>query len=182
MKLIRCKSCNDVVRLIERKWRMCECGKGGGQYNKDMVTATVGGDCDVVGISNLFFDDKYRKMSEKEKTEHKKEIDHSPCEIWYGGGYEDEQIFKIKSPKGPRLNADVEWINGDSKLTFKDKRDFNGASKKNPKFIITKDNPKPNPSFKDPMNPKSQTKKSTLNELRLFIRQTIKENYEDNIG
>ena len=54
MKLIRCKTCNDVVRLIDKKWRMCYYGDCGRQYNKDMMSATVAGNCDIVGISNLF--------------------------------------------------------------------------------------------------------------------------------
>ena len=102
---------------------------------------------------------------------YKKDIKHSPCEIWYGGEYKDEQIFKIKSPKGPRLNADVEWIGKASKLTFDDKREYNGAGKKNPKYIITKDNPKPDPSFKDPM----EKRKKELKEIRLLIRKQLLE-------
>ena len=169
MKLIRCKKCDDVVRLIESKWRMCACGSCGGQYNKDMVTATIGGDCDVVGISNLFFDDEYRSLSEKEKIQYKKDIKHSPCEIWFGGEPEDEQIFRIKSPKGPRLKADVEWIGKASKLTFDDNRNYSGAGKKNIEYITTKDNPKPDPSFKDPM--KSKIKENV--ELTNLIREEI---------
>jgi len=34
MKLVRCNQCGDVTRLIHTKWRQCECGKSGGQYNK----------------------------------------------------------------------------------------------------------------------------------------------------
>jgi hypothetical protein len=53
-KLIRCKKCEDIVRLVHTKWRKCECGKSGGQYNDDMISATVGGD-DTKCRSLVFF-------------------------------------------------------------------------------------------------------------------------------
>ena len=61
MKLIFCNSCKDVVRLIEKKWRKCYCSKSGGQYNVGGVTATVGGDCKVIGIPNTFFKKEFQK-------------------------------------------------------------------------------------------------------------------------
>ena len=54
MKLIYCLECSDVVRLIHTKWRMCECELSGGQYNDDLITATVGGTCRILGIPNPF--------------------------------------------------------------------------------------------------------------------------------
>ena len=149
MKLIRCKICNDVVRLVHTHWRMCDCGACGGQYNVDMLSATVGGDCDVVGISNIFFDDEYNSLTEKEKNKFKKKIKHPPCEIWFGGSFNDEQIFRIKSSKGPRLNAEIEWLQDASKMIVKDKRKYSGAGKYNPKIIIIKGNNIPSPSFRD---------------------------------
>ena len=110
MKLIRCKNCNDVVRLVHTHWRMCDCGKSGGQYNEDLITATVGGDCEIFGISNLFFDEEFNKLSEEEKVEYRSKINHYWCEIWFGEGDGDFQIHRIKSPKGPRLKMVVEWV------------------------------------------------------------------------
>lgn len=146
MKLIRCRKCNDVVRLIETKWRVCECKRSGGQYNKDLMTATVGGDCDIVGISNLFFDDAYRKMDDKEKTKYKKKIKHHPCEIWYGEGLGDLQIHRIKNPSGPRLKMKVEWVDEThTKSTFIDKRKYvvNIKGNKRPKFVIVENEMRP---------------------------------------
>jgi len=150
MKLIRCKHCNDVVRLIHTRWRICECGRSGGQYNEDLITATVGGNCEVFGISNLFFDEDFNKLNEKEKVEYRKSINHHWCEIWFGEMEGDVQIHRIKSPKGPRLKMKVEWAGKTkTKSTFLDKRKYsiNLKDNKNPKFIITENDMKL--SFKD---------------------------------
>lgn len=150
MKLIRCKSCNDVVRLIAKNWRMCDCGKSGGQYNKDLMSATVAGECDIVGISNLFFDDDFRKLSEKQKVKYRKKINHFTSEIWYGEVEGDEQILRIKNPKGPRLRMNIVVLSKKRvKAIITDKRKYSINRKKNnmPKFIITENNLQP--SFKD---------------------------------
>jgi hypothetical protein len=170
MKLIRCRKCEDVVRLIETKWRTCECGNSGGQYNGDSVTATVGGDCDVVGLSNLFFDNKYRKLSDEEKEEYKKEINHHPCEVWFGELEGDKQIHRIKSSKGPRLKMDIDYIGNACVITFKDNRDYkvNLKGNKKPKKLIIPD-----------ANVKSSFKKDKMKEnvekreLRKLIRESF---------
>jgi hypothetical protein len=156
MKLIRCKNCNDVVRLIHTEWRMCDCKKSGGQYNEDLITATVGGSCEVFGISNLFFNDEFNKLNEDEKVEYRKKIRHHWCEIWFGEVEGDVQIQRIKSPKGPRLEMKVEWVDKEhTKSTFTDKRKYkiNLKGNKTPKFIITGN--EMIPSFKDKNNRKS---------------------------
>ncbi len=143
MKLIRCKQCNDVVRLIEKQWRVCYCGKSGGQYNKDLMSATVAGDCDVVGISNLFFDDDFRKLTEKQKVKFRKKINHFPGEIWYGELEGDEQIFRIKNPKGPRLRMKVVILSKKRvKSIITDKRNYSIKRQRNnkPKFVILPNN------------------------------------------
>ncbi len=150
MKLIRCKNCNDVIRLIHTKWRMCDCEKSGGQYNEDLLSATVGGDCDIIGISNLFFDEDFRKLSEEEKVEYRKSINHHYCEIWYGENSGDYQIHRIDSPKGPRLLMDVEFIDGNKTIsTFIDNRNYSiNLPNNNKPAKIFLDNDM-NPSFKD---------------------------------
>lgn len=168
MKLIRCKKCEDVVRLIESKWRTCECGSSGGQYNIDSITATVGGDCEIIGLSNLFFDEKYRKLSEEEKEEYKKEIEHHPCEVWFGELEGDKQIHRIKSPKGPRLNIEIEYIGKACVINFKDKRDYelNIKGNKKPKKIIIPD---------AIVNPKDKKEKLKEHIEKLQIINLIKE-------
>ena len=139
MKLIRCKKCNDVVRLIHTKWRTCDCGKSGGQYNDDLLSATVGGKCDIVGISNLFFDDKFRALSDKEKVKFRKKINHHYQEIWYWELLGDFQIHRIKSPEGPRLKIKIKRIDDKNvKLIFKDKRKYslNIPGDRSPKSIV----------------------------------------------
>ncbi len=155
MKLIRCKNCNDVIRLIHTKWRMCDCEKSGGQYNADLLSATVGGDCDIFGISNLFFDDDFRALSEKDKVEYRKSINHHTIDIWFGEDLGDLQIHRIESPEGPRLKMDIEVLEGPkTKSTFTDSRNYhiNLPDNKSPDYIII-DNDM-NPSFKDENNRK----------------------------
>jgi len=176
MKLIRCRKCEDVVRLIETKWRTCECGESGGQYNEDSVTATVGGDCDVVGLSNLFFDNKYRKLSDEEKEEYKKEINHHPCEVWFGELEGDKQIHRIKSSKGPRLKMDIDYIGKACVITFKDNRDYKVNLKwnKKPKKLIIPD-ANVEPSFKKEKIKENMEKR----ELRKLISESLAEGVLD---
>jgi hypothetical protein len=134
---------------------MCDCKQSGGQYNEDLITATVGGNCEVFGISNLFFDVDFNKLSEDEKINYRKEINHYWCEIWFGEGLGDVQIHRIKSPKGPRLKMKVEWVDTNkTKSTFLDKRNYslNLSDNKKPKYIITENEMKP--SFLDKKNRK----------------------------
>lgn len=136
MKLIRCKKCNDVVRLIHREWRTCDCGKSGGQYNDDMLSATVGGLCEVIGIRNDFFVPNIKKRIGKEG-------------IIQGEYKGDVQIQRIISGKGPKLKMDIERFSKDlNKLTFKDRRKYtiNLKGNKSPKFIFVPYNKIP--SFK----------------------------------
>lgn len=132
MKLIRCKNCDDVVRLIHTKWRKCECGESGGQYNGLSMSATVGGDCEVIGIRNdLFF---YEPFS-KERVE----IDEiSARNAIIQGEYEgDIQIYRIESPDGPNLKMEMEKIDDILKITFTDDRKYtiNLKGDKSPKSI-----------------------------------------------
>ena len=96
MKLIRCKYCNDVVRLVKEEWRKCICKESGGQYRSDDQTAIVGGNCEVIGIRNDFFD--YEPFSkEREQYDRNKIIQGE-----YKG---DDQITRLKSPKKPRQKS-----------------------------------------------------------------------------
>lgn len=110
MKLIRCNTCNDVVRLVHIEWRTCDCKESGGQYNEDLLSATVAGNCQVLGLSNLFFDEEFCQMNHDEQVEYRKEIGHHWCEIWRGEVKGDHQIIRIDNPLGPRIDMDVEWI------------------------------------------------------------------------
>jgi len=127
MKLIRCKNCDDVVRLIHIKWRTCECGESGGQYNGLTMSATVGGNCEVIGIRNdLFY---YEPFSEERGSRN----------TIIQGEYEgDNQIFRIESPEGPNLQMNIEKIDDEiTKITFTDDRKYtiNLKGDKSPKII-----------------------------------------------
>jgi len=56
MKLVYCKECNSVVRLIAERERVCECGRSGGQYKKDGLNAEFFGENAVpIGFANSSF-------------------------------------------------------------------------------------------------------------------------------
>ncbi len=109
MKLIRCKTCDDVIRLIHTRWRMCECGKSGGQYNGITMSATVGGDCEVIGIRNDYFE--YPQFSE-DRIER--------ATLIQGEYLHDNQVFRINSPEGPNLDLIIEKEDDKWKITFPD--------------------------------------------------------------
>ena len=140
MKLIRCKSCNDIVRLVHTKWRQCACKKSGGQYNDDNISATVGGDCEVLGISNDWVDGSKKDRENKELNN-----------ITQGEYLGDVQIHRIKSGKGPKLKMDIKEIDDDTnKLTFKDKRKYEVNVKGGDKSPDTLEVPSnKQPSFKE---------------------------------
>lgn len=55
MKLIFCRECFDLFRLLESlEPRRCQCGKSGGKYI-DRLNAEVSGPCTVLGIVNNGF-------------------------------------------------------------------------------------------------------------------------------
>ncbi|MFP4019735.1 MAG: hypothetical protein ACLFUH_10865 [Bacteroidales bacterium] len=51
MKLIFCKECEDIVRLIPEETRYCQCGKSSGKYT-DNLYAWYSGPCIPIGIAN----------------------------------------------------------------------------------------------------------------------------------
>lgn len=140
MKLIICKNCDDVVRLIHTNWRKCECGKSGGQYNEDLQSATVGGDCEVIGIKN----DWVKAGKQKRKQA---DLNH----IIQGEYLGDVQIHRIISSDGPRLKMEINQLDKEfNEIIFKDKRKYTinvkGADK-SPKSVKVPINKK-GPSFK----------------------------------
>ena len=149
MKLVRCKKCDDVVRLVHTTWRKCECGKSGGQYNEDLMSATVGGDCEVIGIRNDYFT---KKPFSKERDD--KEL-NSIIQGEYDG---DVQIHRIKSGDGPRLKMDIEKLDDkNNKITFTDDRKYtiNLKDDKSPKSVeipINDDGPSFKPLKKESVN------------------------------
>lgn len=156
-KLIRCKECEDIVRLVHTKWRKCECGKSGGQYNDDMISATVGGDCEVIGLRNDYFT---KKQFSKDRND--KEL-NSIIQGEYDG---DVQIHRIKSGDGPKLKMEIEAVDGkNNKITFTDDREYsiNVKGNKSPKTIEVPIN-KNGPSFKDGKKQK-ETIKENLRKL-----------------
>lgn len=162
MKLIKCNTCEDVVRLVHTKWKTCECGKSGGQYNDDLISATIGGDCEVIGLRNDFF--KEQPFSKKRNG---KDV------IIQGEYLGDNQIHRIKLGKGPKLKMEIK-DNGDGThdIIFKDKRDYTvnvKGSDKKPKELkgVTSNT---EPSFKD---------KKITKEFFISIKKIIKEEMED---
>lgn len=108
MKLLLCNVCYDILALNTKRWRTCDCGSCGGQYNYDNVTATIGGQCRILGIANPFLSPEWQEWSEEERTEYRKK--HYPegkgQDIWFGEYAGDVQLFRIEDPQGPRLKTE----------------------------------------------------------------------------
>src|SRR5580698_7161399 len=126
MKLIFCPLCHDAQGLIMQTWRCCLCGKSGGQYNIDGMTATIGGMARVFGVGNPFFDDLYPYLEEKGKRRMwKKHYGHEMGDCWWGEYEGDRQIFRIFNPEGPRLDVQVKCFDGHENIVIViDKRKF----------------------------------------------------------
>ena len=126
MKLIYCNNCGDVVRLIHLKWRKCACGQSGGQYNEDLITATVGGNCRIFGIPNPFFDEVFQYLTDKGKQWYRdKNGPYGSTDAWYGETPGDKQIFRIDSANGPKLKLKIKKIsNSINRIYILDKRNY----------------------------------------------------------
>ena len=134
MKLVYCPVCGDVLRLIELEWRECYCGHSGGQYNKDLMTATVGGRARVLGVANFFFEHLFPRLSRTQKRKLRKDLTGQPdTDCWWSQFPErDMQIVAIKNPAGPRIRMRVETRPGAkrSKITITDRRQYTVAGKR----------------------------------------------------
>jgi hypothetical protein len=157
-KLIRCKECEDIVRLVHTKWRKCECGKSGGQYNDDLMSATIGGDCEVIGLRNDYF-----ALEPFSKERGKNNLGGI-----IQGEYEgDVQIHRIESGDGPKLKMKIEKLDDENnKITFTDDREYtiNLKGDKSPKTVEVPIN-KNGPSFK-PVKKQKESIKEHLRKLK----------------
>lgn len=52
MKLLLCKECADIVRLIQDEKRICKCGKVGGRYIDDLNAVYFGELAVPIGFEN----------------------------------------------------------------------------------------------------------------------------------
>ena len=152
MKLIYCKECGDVVRLIMTKWRKCECGKSGGQYIENTPIATIGGECFVFGIANPFFNEVVQYLTEQGKQWWREKNGYglpNTSDCWYGEFSGDREILRIKSPDGPALKVKRTISKVDKTITvieIVDSRPYT-ANAKDVKFYSIKTE-ELNPSFK----------------------------------
>ena len=107
-----------------------------------MISATVGGDCEVIGIRNDYF---AAKQFSKERS------DEGDLNNIIQGEYDgDVQIHRIESGDGPKLKMKIEKIDEENnKITFTDDRKYtiNLKGGKSPKTIEVPIN-KNGPSFK----------------------------------
>jgi len=164
MKLIRCKKCEDVVRLVHTEWRQCDCKKSGGQYNDDMISATIGGECEVIGIRNDWFNGTKKDRGDKKLN------------LIIQGEYDgDVQIHRIESGNGPKLKMDIVKLDSETnEITFTDDRKYtiNVKGNKSPKTIEVPSNKKP--SFKE----KKVRNENTRGLIKTLLREgLIKEDY-----
>jgi len=141
MKLLFCPICHDALGLLGQEWRKCICGASGGQYNRDQMTATVGGLARVFGVGNPFFSELYPYTTPETRREMRKKYYGQPdTDAWWGEYPGDLQIFRIQSPDGPRLKIIIEhlgisektrqaWEPGQNRVIIVDKRPFTIDSK-----------------------------------------------------
>ena len=159
MKLIYCMNCKDVVKLAKDKWRKCECGNSGGQYNSDNLTATIGGLVKVLGIANPFFQEPFSYLTKTGQEAFRLMSGYSKNDCWWGEFSGDLQIVRITSPNGPRIEMKIEEIpdEGKRKLTFIncDNIDYQ-VDNKRPEFIIVDSD---QPKIEKPVISKSKTKR-----------------------
>lgn len=52
MKLVLCKSCQDVIRLIQSEVRTCKCGNAGGKYLNELDAVYFGEFAIPLGFQN----------------------------------------------------------------------------------------------------------------------------------
>lgn len=72
MKLISCPECKDLILLVPKDVRICYCGKHGGKYLNDHITAVVNKGAILVGLdNNSFTNAKKTVMQNKDKWEHR---------------------------------------------------------------------------------------------------------------
>lgn len=64
MKLLLCKSCQDVIKLTYTS-RTCECGKAGGRYLNDLDAEYFGSSAVPIGFANGSLVDAVFKQPEK---------------------------------------------------------------------------------------------------------------------
>lgn len=101
MKLIYCPVCDDVFRLIDTEWRICQCGRSGGQYTPDSETACIGGIGKVFGIPNPFFSEAYMAPPQIIKGLREKYNNLWSTEVWWGEYKGDWQLIRVSNPMGP---------------------------------------------------------------------------------
>jgi hypothetical protein len=125
MKLLFCPDCHDAHELIPDEWRMCLCGASGGQYNADGMTATIGGRARVFGVGNTFFNELYPLLGAEAKKMVRQKYFGQETDAWWGEYKGDQQIFRIKSAKGPRLKVEMKLVVGRMvDIIVVDKRDY----------------------------------------------------------
>jgi hypothetical protein len=139
MKLLFCSDCHDIKGLVKQEWRTCMCGKSGGQYNKDGLTATIGGAARVFGIGNPFFNDLYPFLESVGKKKMQQAFyGHTDGDAWWGEYDGDEQIFRIRDSKGPALKLSVREMEDERLMVISvtDKRVWSLAGGKKPESIL----------------------------------------------
>lgn len=65
MKLLFCKNCQDVIRLVQEEVRTCRCGKVSGKYINDLDAIYSGKEAVPLGFSNHSFANAIRNQPEK---------------------------------------------------------------------------------------------------------------------
>jgi hypothetical protein len=66
MKLLFCKNCQDVIRLVQEEKRTCSCGKVSGRYINDLDAIYSGKEAIPIGFANSSFAHAIANQPEKD--------------------------------------------------------------------------------------------------------------------
>ena len=67
MKLLLCKNCQDVIRLVQGEVRTCRCGKVSGKYLDDLNAIYSGEEAIPLGLANGSLVEALRNQPEEGK-------------------------------------------------------------------------------------------------------------------
>lgn len=65
MKLLLCKNCQDVIRLVQEETRTCRCGKVSGKYLDDLNAVYSGKEAVPLGFANSSLVEALRNQPEE---------------------------------------------------------------------------------------------------------------------
>lgn len=117
-KFIRCLDCKDIFMAINKKVRVCECGKHAAKYLSDNITAVVTKYAIVFGIDNVGFNDAETRAIVYKKVDYRRDffftgwIPNHPGEVIWVDTVEDVNEYPYEEtqalPEGLSTNPSTD--------------------------------------------------------------------------